>query len=138
MSQKQKTQSAYAAKGRFAINRKAKLERHLKKHPNDEQGVQALRANKTTSSRKKPISKLGWIGNNELGAKIRGRFIGGITKEFATKYAQVLRLCRKAQFQLTPVVVPGPNNTFVVEQKHLSKKSNFKEVKEDGKVVIHA
>jgi hypothetical protein len=33
---------AYKAEGRCAVNRKRKLERHLKAHPNDEQGEDAL------------------------------------------------------------------------------------------------
>lgn len=49
---------AYAQKGRWAQNKKRKLERHLKKYPNDEQAKKALGNVGGAPTRKPPQAKL--------------------------------------------------------------------------------
>ena len=136
MNQKVKKTNTYSANNRYAANRQARIVRHLKKHPNDEQGIKALSLNKVTPSRKKPVSKLGWINNNETGAKIRGRVIG-LTKQFAVGYAQMLRFCRNSQFHKL-ATFGKIGDDIDIQFKHASKKSNFKEVLKDGSLKVHA
>lgn len=136
MSQKQAKVSPYKLANRYAINRAAKLARHLKKHPNDVQAVDAIKANRQTPSRKTPKAKLGWL-SNAAGAKIVSRFIGQPRKQAAMSLAGILSFVNKQQFMLSPVLVAGPENTTAIVFKHLSKKSNFTEIKSDGSVIRH-
>lgn len=55
--------ATYQSKGSYTKNKKAKIERHLKKHPNDEQSAASLK-NVGLYSRKKPNNKLGWINDS--------------------------------------------------------------------------
>lgn len=137
MSQKQAKVSAYKLANRYAINRKMKLERHLRKHPEDAQAVAALKANRQTPLRKTPKAKLGWLAN-AAGAKIVSRFIGQPRKQAAKSLAGILSFVGKQQFMLSPVLVAGADNSTYIVWKHMSKKSNFTEVKDDGSVVVHA
>lgn len=52
--------TAYNAKGSALKNAKRKLERHVKKHPNDEQGAAALKAG-LNAIRKPSGTRLGWV-----------------------------------------------------------------------------
>lgn len=126
MSQKQAKVSLYQAQGRYAINRKRRLERHLRKHSTDSQAVVALSNNITTPRRKTPKSKLGWLSNNVVGSQIVSRFIGQPTKQAAFSYARAYRFMKVRPFMLYPVLVGGPDNTVLLKMKHTSKLSNFK------------
>lgn len=110
----------------YAANRLKRLTRHLKKHPNDEQAEVALKANKVESTRKASTNKLGWTSSNkELDTVLRSKFVGSITKELLTQYAQIISFCKKVPFQLSPVLVSTKNGP-TLELKHISKLSNFK------------
>jgi hypothetical protein len=52
--------AAYKAKDNVTKNAKRKLERHLKKHPNDTQGKNALEKG-VGRTRKTPNTRLGWV-----------------------------------------------------------------------------
>jgi len=54
-----KTQKAYEVEGRYAKNKKAKLERHMKNHPNDLQAKGAVN-NVKQYSRKAPHNNMTW------------------------------------------------------------------------------
>lgn len=110
----------------FATNRLKRLVRHLKKHPNDEQANEALKANKTESTRKSSVNKLGWTSSNkELDTILRSKFVGSVTKELLTKHAQIISFCKKAPFHLMPVLV-STKEGVTLQLKHTSKLSNFK------------
>jgi len=58
-SQSRKAQYAtYKTQSRYAANKKAKLERHLKKYPNDEKAKQALKDISSTPKRGTPESTM--------------------------------------------------------------------------------
>lgn len=74
----------YKSSGRYAANKKAKLERHLNKFPNDEQAKEALKNISASPKRKVPSTKvwkpqaieiaqmysfIGLNGNHALGGK---------------------------------------------------------------------
>ncbi len=76
--------SAYKTQARYAKNKRKKLERHIKKFPNDEAAKAALKAVSSTPSRKAPkakvwthpkietarmFAKVGLNGNLALGGK---------------------------------------------------------------------
>lgn len=52
--------TAYNAKGSALKNTKRKLERHLKKHPNDEQAAAVLKSG-VNAIRKPSGTRLGWV-----------------------------------------------------------------------------
>lgn len=112
--------AVYQSKGNYAANKKAKIERHLKKHPEDKQSVQAL-SNVKLYSRKKPVNKLGWIKESLRASTVYIPFVNGkgsvigvrspeqlenlkrlpniaqaipLTKESATKLAQIFAFTR--------------------------------------------
>ena len=89
--------SAYSAKGSAIKNAKRKLERHLKKHPNDEQGAAALKAGVNTT-RKPSGVRLGWLQEDVK------TFLGHTppSRTLARQVAQVLAHCKKiARMQRT-------------------------------------
>ena len=89
--------TAYTAKGSAAKNAKLKLERHLKKHPNDEQGAAALKAG-VNSTRKPSGVRLGWLQEEVK------TFLGHTppSRALARQVAQVLAHCKKvARMQRT-------------------------------------
>jgi len=89
-SQSRKAQYAtYKTQSRYAANKKAKLERHLKKYPNDEKAKQALKDISSTPKRGTPknsvwspskiwlanwYSNLGMNGNIALSSKHEEEF----------------------------------------------------------------
>ena len=89
--------AAYAAKGSAAKNAKRKLERHLKKYPNDLQGAAALKAG-VNSIRKPSGTRLGWVQEDVKA------FLGHTppSRALARQVAQVLAHCKKvARMQRT-------------------------------------
>ena len=91
--------TAYTAKGSAAKNAKLKLQRHLKKHPNDDQAAAALKAG-VNSTRKTSGSRLGWVQDDVKS------FLGHTppSRTLARQVAQVLALSKKiARMQLTKV-----------------------------------
>lgn len=112
----------------YGKNRQARLLKHLKSHQNDAQAIEALNANKTVSTRKASNEKLGWLTpkvNLEVDAFIRSRTNGSITKNHATKLAQVFKYTKKAPFHALAVLVPSGDSMDIV-YKNTSKSSNFK------------
>lgn len=63
------TQSAYKTEGRYAKNKRVKLERHLKQHPNNDQAREALK-NIKEYSRKASRSK-SWSSGDKWFAHIK-------------------------------------------------------------------
>ena len=89
--------AAYSAKGSAAKNAKRKLERHLKKYPNDLQGAAALKAG-VNSIRKPSGTRLGWVQEDVKA------FLGHtpLSRTLARQVAQVLAHCKKvARMQRT-------------------------------------
>ena len=94
---KKSRNAAYAAKGSAAKNAKRKLERHLKKYPNDLQGAAALKAG-VNSIRKPSGTRLGWVQEDVKA------FLGHTppSRALARQVAQVLAHCKKiARMQRT-------------------------------------
>lgn len=94
---KKSQHTAYAAKGSAAKNAKRKLERHLKKYPNDLQGAAALKAG-VNSIRKPSGTRLGWVQEDVKA------FLGHTppSRALARQVAQVLAHCKKvARMQRT-------------------------------------
>mgnify|MGYP000973503847 CR=1 FL=1 len=57
------TQAAYKSEGRYARNKKARIERHLKKHPNDAQSKDSIKSI-GKYSRDKPMNPNTWSPDN--------------------------------------------------------------------------
>lgn len=111
----------------YGINRLKKIQKHLKKHPNDRQATVALNENKTQSNRKAPNAKLGWMTTNkEVDSILRTKFVGTITKESLNIHAKILKLVKKSPFRLTPTLIKTEDG-IGLGFKHLSKLSNFKQ-----------
>lgn len=81
---KQDRYTAYKLKGNFLKNYKKKLERHLKKFPNDEVAQHALKSG-TPTPRSAPKNKLGWV----KGAS------GSLRKEQAASQAKLAKIVSK-------------------------------------------
>lgn len=80
----------------FAKNRKARIEKHLKKHPSDSQASVALRENKQVSTRKAPVEKLGWLKKSP---SVVPFLRGSVTKQSASVASRILRFLSKHPFQ---------------------------------------
>lgn len=146
--------SRYQQKGSLTKNARMKLERHLKKHPQDEQAQEALKHVAGKAVRKKPQSKLGWVKeglrNNMVylpyltakGTPIAAqhpdqfeRLIKthcqnvALTRSNVTGYAQLFRFVNRVPFQKTAefeTIKVNGESVVVVKMKHTSKLSNFK------------
>ena len=127
MNQKVKKVNPYQANNRFEINRLRKIQKHLKKHPEDAQAQAALSANKTAPTRKASKEKLGWLTSNKgLGESIKSKFTGTITKQEAGNWAKFIKLSKKVLFWQAPVVTYDKQGAPILTMKHTSKLSNFK------------
>ena len=127
MNQKVKKVNPYQANNRFEINRLRKIQKHLKKHPEDAQAQAALSANKTAPTRKASKEKLGWLTSNKgLGESIKSKFTGTITKQEAGNWAKFIKLSKKVLFWQAPVVTYDKQGAPVLTMKHTNKLSNFK------------
>lgn len=112
----------------YGINRLKRIQKHLKKHPNDRQATVALNENKTESNRKASNAKLGWMSTNkDVDTVLRSKFVGTITKESLNIHAKILKLVKKSPFRLTPTLVKTEKGLSYA-LKHNSKLSNFKKV----------
>ena len=127
MNQKVKKVNPYQANNRFEINRLRKIQKHLKKHPEDAQAQAALSANKTAPTRKASKEKLGWLTSNKsLGENIKSKFNGTVTKQEAGNWAKFIKLSKKVLFWQAPVVTYDKLGAPVLTMKHTNKLSNFK------------
>ena len=120
---KAKATTTTVATNNFAKNRKARIEKHLKKHPNDSQALTALRENKQVSTRKASNEKLGWLKKSP-GVALHLRVV---TKQAAGVVARLFAFTRKQPFQQQLVPVGGE---FV--WKHTNKKSNFTDLSKEA------
>lgn len=137
-----KQYGTYKSLSKFTINKKRKLERHLKKHPQDAQAVEAKSG--ITYSRKKPINKLGWLSESvKRFVMITIPYLNGkgdpivvrhpeqleklyhtfgqaiaVTKSNAIAYAQTAKFMSKAPYQKQLVNV-GKKGEVVWEWKHI-------------------
>ena len=127
MNQKVKKVNPYQANNRFEINRLRKIQKHLKKHPEDAQAQAALSANKTAPTRKASKEKLGWLTSNKnLGENIKSKFNGTVTKQEASNWAKFIKLSKKVLFWQAPVVTYDKQGAPILTMKHTNKLSNFK------------
>lgn len=147
--------AAYKALNKCMVNAKAKVSRHLKKHPNDEQAQAALSVVGSKNFRTKPKNKNGWATealrsslvyvpyltakgspifikvSDQINTMIHshGQSIPN-TKSNLRAMAQLLRFTSKSAFHPIPVTevhkVRGGSEVAVVVMKHDSKLSNFK------------
>ena len=117
--------TAYKVLGKTATNKKRKLQRHLKNHPNDSQGQEALRKG-VGRTRKTPNAKNGWVTegvrNFVKNYTIAFAFQTISYKELATmgsenykKVAQVLKFSRKVA-QQPPLYKKGKVHPFYVNK----------------------
>lgn len=131
----------YQSKGSFLINKKRKLAKHMRLHPNDLQSKEA----KLVFTRKAPNNKLGWLtesikkdvmvtvpylsskGNPinlkfpeqlETLTRTFGQAIP-ITRSSAMGFAQVAKFLRKAPYRLTLVPVKTKDNVDF-QWKHIA------------------
>lgn len=141
--------ASYGMKGNFVKNAKRKLQRHLKKHPGDEQATVALANVASRKIRKKPVAKLGWVKESLRNAMSFVPYLNGkgqviviksvehfaqvvsthsqsipVTRQAAKSYAQIKRLEKVAPFHKVPTFV-HKNGQVVVEFIHDNKLPNF-------------
>lgn len=127
MNQKVKKVSPYQANNRYEINRKRRLEKHLRKHPEDAQARASLTSGSTNPTRKASKEKLGWLTKNKnLGETIKSKFIGTVTKQEANNWAKFIKLSKKVLFWTSPVTTYKEDGAPVTTLKHVNKLSNFK------------
>lgn len=74
--------STYNVSGSYSKNKLAKIARHLKRHPNDEKAVVALKHVGPAPTRKVPTQKVWSTGTRELSQMLR-RF--GLSGHFALR-----------------------------------------------------
>ncbi len=133
--------AAYASKGNFAKNALRKVQRHLKKHPNDTQAQKALKSVPGSPTRKKPLNKGGWVSEDVRSfmshlpflTPMQGRVYNQqvvATKTNVTSYAQIRKFLKASPFMKTLVLIEQLNEETKEEVllpmwKHTSKLSNF-------------
>ena len=117
--------TAYKALDKAATNKTRKLKKHLKKHPNDAQGQEALRKG-VGRTRKNPIAKNGWVTegvrNFVKNYSIAFAYQTISYKELATmgsdnymKVAQAIKLSKKT-INSPPVYKKGKIHPFYVNK----------------------
>lgn len=144
---------AYKTTNRAVVNAKRRIERHLKKHPEDAQAQAALKGVATKTLRSKPNTKGGWVTESlrssmvyipyltakgspialkapeQVEAMLRLHGQGAPLTRINTKgYAQLLKFTKVSDFHQIPVLevkkVKGQEVTDIV-WKHTSKYSNY-------------
>ena len=144
---------AYKATNRAVVNAKRKIERHLKKHPEDAQAQAALKNVATKKLRAKPGNKGGWVTESLRSTMVYIPYLTGkgspialkapeqveamlrlygqgvaLTKTNTKGYAQMLKFTKVSAFYQVPVVevkkVKGQEVATTV-WKHTSKESNY-------------
>ena len=83
--------SAYKAKDNVTKNAKRKLERHLKKHPNDAQAAAAT----PRRTRKTPTARFGWVKDGVKDALFPATVTRSAAREVAQVFAFSLSIARK-------------------------------------------
>ena len=127
MNQKVKKVNPYQANNRFEINRLRKIQKHLKKHPQDQQASNALTVKSANPTRKASKEKLGWLTSNKtLGEFIKSKFTGSVTKEESVRWSKFVKTSKKVLFWQAPVVTYDDKGAPVLTMKHTNKLSNFK------------
>lgn len=127
MNQKVKKVNPYQANNRFEINRLRKIQKHLKKHPQDQQANNALTVKSANPTRKSSKEKLGWLTSNKtLGEFIKSKFTGSVTKEESVRWSKFVKTSKKVLFWKAPVVTYDKLGAPVLTMKHTNKLSNFK------------
>ena len=144
---------AYKATNRAVVNAKRKIERHLKKHPEDAQAQAALKNVATKKLRAKPGNKGGWVTESLRSTMVYIPYLTGkgtpialkapeqveamlrlygqsvaLTKTNTKAYAQMLKFTKVSAFHQVPVVVVKKVKGQEVAEtvwKHTSKKSNY-------------
>ena len=144
---------AYQTTGRAVANAKRRLERHLKKHPEDTQATKALSGVTTRKFRTKPTTKGGWVIESLRSSMVYVPYLTGkglpivlkspeqaeamlrihgqpvaLTKTNVRGYAQMLKFTRNSAFHPVPTTeikkVDG-QDVAVVVWKHTTKLSNY-------------
>ena len=127
MNQKVKKVNPYQANNRFEINRLRKIQKHLKKHPQDQQASNALTVKSANPTRKASKEKLGWLTSNKtLGEFIKSKFTGSVTKEESVRWSKFVKTSKKVLFWQAPVVTYDKQGAPILTMKHTNKLSNFK------------
>lgn len=85
--------AAYKAKDNVTRNAKRKLERHLKKHPKDEQGKTALEKG-VGRTRKTPSARFGWVTDGIKSALYPATVTRTAAREVAQAFAFSLKIAR--------------------------------------------
>lgn len=144
---------SYKTGNRAVLNAKRRLERHLKKHPEDAQAQSALKGVATRTLRSKPNNKGGWVTETlratmvyvpyltakgtpivlkapeqaEAMLRLYGQGVP-LTKTNTKAYAQMLKFTKVSAFHPVPVVevkkVKGQDVATTV-WKHTAKESNY-------------
>ena len=138
---KKPSYASYQSKGNFSKNALLKLQRHLKKHPEDKQAISALKTVPVSPTRKKPTNKGGWVQESirsfmshlphltPLQGKIYHNQVAP-TKSNLFSYASIYKFCKNNPYMKTLVGVKGVDpitklEVINFEWKHTSKLSNF-------------
>lgn len=146
----------YSQLSKVVVNARKKLQRHLKKYPNDEQAQAALGSVSSRTTRKAPGSKNGWVKDSLRNAMTYVPYLNGKgqvvplrvaetlpqflashgqsiaqTKDNLKSFAQVVKLAKKAPFRMVPVLQVIKDNDTRIVMRHDSKLSNF-----NGKVKL--
>lgn len=92
----------YQANNRTAINKKNRLAKHLKNHPNDEQAQQAT-SRGVGRTRKTPNERLGWLTESlksAFGTTIPSRHVARDVAQVVAFVAKVSRISRTKDEQI--------------------------------------
>jgi hypothetical protein len=89
--------TVYQQLGSFIKNKRSKIEKHVKKFPNDVKAAQALTVVGSANIRKKPKNKLGWLQSNATVTSYIRSNIPTVTKDVANGIAQTIKFVTKVE-----------------------------------------
>lgn len=126
--------TAYKAKDSAKVNKTRKLQKHLKLHPNDTQGTEALK-NGVGRTRKTPINKNGWVTEEVKNyyTSLTYVFIDHVInyKDYTTAgsnnlkaISQIIKLSKKAE-TAPSVFKKGKVHPFYVNNKLTKEKHGY-------------
>ena len=100
----------YKAKGKALSNKKLKVLRHLKSHPNDSQAETALKSG-LSAIRTKPTARLGWV-KEELKAYLHPTTPSrGLARQAAQAISFSLKVAKAPLTKAQQAVLPKPLKT---------------------------
>ena len=114
--------TSYKVSNRLVTNATKKLERHLRKHPNDVQNTTALRSVTSKKHRSTPNKKLGWVtpavaelataSSPHLPPNVAKISSNNVTKESAILASKVIKIVALASRSESPMFDKNMNIIF--------------------------